>query len=108
MHVDRAIFAVVCILVLASSAPLARPQDATSANLPERFETGEATPTPKSKKKKAEPIPEIAGRTSTQKPVPVTEQTPAAEEQIAASVEKSSVQTPFTPARIPLRQRGYT
>jgi TonB family protein len=80
MRVDRAIFAVLCILVLASSAPLARPQDATSANLPERFETGEATPTPKSKKKKAEPSPEIAARASSQKPAPVPEQTPAAEE----------------------------
>jgi TonB family protein len=80
MHVDRAIFAVVCILVLASSAPLARPQDATSANLPERFETGEARPTPKSKKKKAEPVPEIAAKASSQKPAPVPEQTPAAEE----------------------------
>jgi TonB family protein len=80
MHVDRAIFAVVCILVLASSAPLARPQDATSANLPERFETGEARPTPKSKKKKAEPVPEIVAKASSQKPAPVPEQTPAAEE----------------------------
>jgi TonB family protein len=80
MRVDRAIFAVVCILVLASSAPLARPQDATSANLPERFETGEATPTPRSKKKKGEPIPEIAAKASSQKPAPVPEQTPAAEE----------------------------
>jgi TonB family protein len=80
MRVDRAIFAVLCILVLASSAPLARPQDATSANLPERFETGEATPTPKSKKKKAEPIPEIAAKASSQKSAPVPEQTPAAEE----------------------------
>jgi len=98
MHVDRAIFAVVCILVLASSAPLARPQDATSANLPERFETGEATPTPKSKKKKAEPIPEIAGRTSTQKPAPVTEQTPAAEEPA----------TPVTPVKKKARVKRRT
>lgn len=80
MHMDRAIFVVVCTVVLASSVPLARPQDATSANLPERFETGEATPTPRSKRKKAEPVPEIAGKASSQNPAPVTEQTPAAEE----------------------------
>jgi TonB family protein len=92
MRLDRAILAAVCTVVLASSAPLARAQDATSSNLPERFETGEATRTPRSKKKKAEPVPEIAGRASSQKPAPVTEQTPAGEEPVTpvAPVKKKA------------------
>jgi TonB family protein len=81
MRARRGILAVVlCGGVVLDSAPLARPQEATSANLPERFETGEATPAPRSKKKKARPIPEIAIRASSQKPVPVPEPTAAAEE----------------------------
>ncbi len=81
MPARRGILAVVlCGGVVLDSAPLARPQEATSANLPERFETGEAAPAPRSKKKKAKPIPEIATRASSQKPVPVPEPTAAAEE----------------------------
>jgi len=81
MPARRGILAVVlCGGVVLDSAPLARPQEATSANLPERFETGEATPAPRSKKKKVKPMPEIATRASSQKPLRVPESTAAAEE----------------------------
>lgn len=81
MPARRGILAVVlCGGVVLDSAPLARPQEATSANLPERFETAEATPTPRSKKKKAKPIREIGTRASRHKPVPVPEPTALAEE----------------------------
>jgi TonB family protein len=58
-----------------ADALLARAQEATSANLPEQFETREAMPTPRPKKKKAEPSMKITARASSQKPTPVTEQT---------------------------------
>ena len=81
MPARRGILAVVlCGGVVLDSVPLARPQEATSANLPERFEPAEATPAPRSKKKKARPIPEIATRASNQKPLRVPESSAAAEE----------------------------
>ena len=69
---------VLCGGVVLDSAPIALTQEATSANLPERFETGEATPAPKSKKKKVKSIQDIATRTSSHKPDPVPEPTAAA------------------------------
>ena len=61
--------------VVLANAPLARAQEATLANLPDQFETRESMPTPKSKKKKAEPSLKIAARASTRKPAPATGQT---------------------------------
>ena len=87
MPARRGILAVVlCGGVVLDSAPLARPQEATSANLPERFETGEATPAPRSKKKKVKPMPEIATRASSHKRVLVPEPTTAAEEPASSVV----------------------
>ena len=90
MHLRQGIPAVVCTDIVLASAPLARPQEATSANLPEHVETGEATPTPKLKKKKAKRSPEVAARASSEKPAPVIEQPPTPEEPTtpAAPVEK--------------------
>jgi TonB family protein len=89
MPVHGGILAIVCCGIVLASAPLARPQEATSANLPEHLETGEATPTPKLKKKKAERSPEVAARASSEKPAPVIEQPPTPEEPTtAAPVEK--------------------
>jgi TonB family protein len=90
MRVHRGISAVVCGGIVLASAPLARPQEATSANLPEHLETGEATPTPKLKKKKAERRREVTARESSEKPAPVVEQPPTPEEATtpAAPVEK--------------------
>jgi len=87
MPARRGILAVVlCGGVVLDSAPLARPQEATSANLPERFETGEATPAPRSKKKKTKPISEVATRASSHKRVLVPEPTTAAEEPASSVV----------------------
>jgi TonB family protein len=58
-----------------ADAPLARAQEATSANLPEQFETREAMPTPRPNKKKAEPSMKIAARASRQHLAPATEET---------------------------------
>jgi len=90
MHVHRAIPAVLCSGVVLGSVPLALAQEATSANLPEHVETGEATPTPKLKKKKAERSREVAAKESSEKPTPMVEPLPTPEEATmpAAPVEK--------------------
>jgi len=89
MRVRRGIPAVVCSGILLATAPVGRPQEATSANLPKQVETDEATPTPKLKKKKARTR-EVAARQSREKPAPVVEQPSASEEPTtpAAPVEK--------------------
>jgi TonB family protein len=103
MHVRRGIPAVVCTSILLATAPVARPQEATSANLPGQVEIDEAKPTPKLKKKKARTR-EVAATQSREKPAPVLKQPSASEEPaaLAAPLEKkhrvkrrmaSSVQT---------------
>jgi TonB family protein len=80
MLVHRGILAVVCSSIALASAPLARPQDATSANLAERVESGESTPRSTPKKKKAERRRELAAHISSPTPAPVAEQTPSGEQ----------------------------
>jgi TonB family protein len=80
MHVHPGIPAFLCSGVVLATAPFAQPQEATSANLPEHVETGEATPTPKLKKQKAKRSPEVAARESSEKPAPVIEQPSTSEE----------------------------
>src|SRR5216117_4048329 len=88
MH--RGILAVLCSGVVLASAPLAQAQEATSPNLPEHIETGEAPPPPKLKKKKKERSREIAASASSEKPAPVIEQPSTPEEPTipAAPTEK--------------------
>ena len=78
--VHRRTLAVLCSGVVLASAPLARAQEATSPNLPEHIETGEATPPPKLKKKKKQRSREIAATASSEKPAPAIEQRSAPEE----------------------------
>ena len=73
MRVYRGTVAILCTGVALANVHLARAQEATSANLPDQFETREAMPTPRPKKKKAEQGLEIAAKASSQRPV--TEQT---------------------------------
>jgi TonB family protein len=74
MRVHRGTVAILCTGVVLADAHLARAQDATSANLPEQFETRKVMPTPRPKRKKAEPSLKIASSASSQKLTPVTEQ----------------------------------
>ena len=92
MRVHRGTFAVLSTGIVLANAPLARAQDATSANLPEHVDTGEAMLTPKPKKKKAESSLKIAARSSSQKRAYVTEHTPPPEEPVtpAAPLEKKA------------------
>ena len=84
--------AILCAGIVFAGAPSARPQEATSANLPENLETGEPAPPAKSKKKKAERQREVVARTQTQTQVPVKKQTPSTEEPItpATRTEKKA------------------
>jgi len=92
VRVHRGTFAVLSTGIVLVNAPLARAQDATSANLPEHVDTGEAMLTPKPKKKKAESSLKIAARSSSQKRAYVTEHTPPPEEPVtpAAPLEKKA------------------
>ena len=92
MRVHRGTFAVLSTGIVLANAPFVRAQDATSANLPEHVDTGEAMLTPKPKKKKAESSLKIAARSSSQKRASVTEQTPPPEEPVtpAVPVEKKT------------------
>jgi TonB family protein len=80
MPVHRGILYVVCSSIVLASAPLVRPQDATSANLPERLGSGELMPRPSPQKKKAERRRELAAHISSPTPAPVAQQTPPKEE----------------------------
>jgi TonB family protein len=74
------LFSVLCTGIAFAGSPLARGQDATSATLPGQSEPVESTPTPIPKKRTSEPSVEISGKTRSEKPAPVAEQTPRTEE----------------------------
>src|SRR5207302_10717981 len=82
--------AILCAGIVFADVPSARPQDATSTNLPEHLETGE--PTPPAKSKKAQRRREVAARAPTQTPTPASQQTPQAEEPVttATPVDKQA------------------
>src|SRR5439155_24462312 len=69
---------VVCASVCFAGAHRSRAQEATSANLPDQFQTGEMIQIHKPKKKKAESTQTVATAPK-QNTAPVPEQTPAAE-----------------------------
>jgi TonB family protein len=101
MRMHGGILAVLCGGVLLANASWARAQDATSANLPEHEEKGEAAPTSKVKKKKAERSREVAAQISSQTPAPVAQETPPAEEPkapVAAVRKKAPVRRGITSA----------
>jgi len=80
MRIHGGILTVLCGGALLANASWAGAQDATSANLPEHEEKGEAAPTSKVKKKKADRSREVAAQISSQTPAPVVQETPPAEE----------------------------
>jgi TonB family protein len=85
------IFAV-CTGVCFAVTQLIRAQEATSANLPDQFQTGEMIQIHKPKKKKAESTSQTVATAPKQNTAPVPEQTPAVEEvptQIAPEEKKA-------------------
>jgi TonB family protein len=84
---------VVCTGVCFAGARLAQAQEATSASLPDQFQTGEMIQIHKQKKKKAESISKTVATVPKQDTAPVPEQPLASEEgpaQIAPVVEKKA------------------
>jgi TonB family protein len=97
----------VCTGVCFAGAHLAQAQEATSANLPDQFQTGEMIQIHKSKKKNAEPTSQIAATAPKQDTAPVPEQPLASEEgptQMAPVVEKK-VESDRSTASMPPSQK---
>ena len=91
MRSGGGVLVVVCTGVCFAGAPWSRAQEATSANLPDQFQTGEMIQIHKPKKKKAESTSQTVATAPKQNTAPVPEQTPAAEKvpaQIAPAEEK--------------------
>jgi TonB family protein len=102
---------VVCTVVCFARGHLSRAQEATSANLPDQFQTGEMIQIQKpKKKKKTEPSSQIAATAPKQDTAPVPEQTPAAPEvptQIAPAEDKKAEPNRST-ASLPPNQKPAT
>jgi TonB family protein len=93
MRSHRGVLVVVCTGVCFANAHWGRAQEATSANLPDQFQTGEMIQIHKSKKKKAETTSKTLATVPTQDTAPVPEHTPLAAEvptQIAPPEEKKA------------------
>jgi len=105
MRVHRGTVAILCTGVALANVHLARAQEATSANLPDQFETREAKPTPRAKKKRVKPSLKIAATASSQRPAPITEQTTQTlEEPVSLAVpiqKKSRTKKPKAPSAQP-------
>jgi TonB family protein len=110
MRGRQCILVFVCTTVALAGVRVARSQEATSATLPDQFQTGEMTQIQKPKKKKAESTSKIAATPAEQNNAPpVPEQTPAAEEMPAVTATEKShpepspaleVKTNLTSARV--------
>jgi len=101
---------VVCTGICFAGAHVMHAQEATSANLPDQFQTGEMIQIHKPKKKKAESTSQIAATAPKQETAPVPEHTPAAEEmptQIPPPEEKQAEPNRST-ASIPPNQKPAT
>jgi TonB family protein len=77
---------VVCTGVCFAGAHLTQAQEATSANLPDQFQTGEMIQTQKAKKKKAEATSQTLATVATQDTAPVPEHTPPAAQEVPAQI----------------------
>ena len=102
---------VVCTGVCFVGAHLMQAQEATSANLPDQFQTGEMIQIHKPKKKKAEPTSQIAATAPKQDTAPVPEQPLALEEgpaQMAPVVEKKVEPNRSTASMPPSQTPGPT
>src|SRR6476469_3339721 len=102
---------VVCTGVYFIGAHLMQAQEATSANLPDQFQTGEMIQIHKTKKKKAEPTSQIATTAPKQDTAPVPEQPLASEEgptQMAPVVEKKVEPNPSTASMPPSQKPAPT
>lgn len=100
---------VVCTGICFASAQLSRAQEATSANLPDQFQTGEMIQIQKPKKKKGEKSSQKIA-TAKQDTAPVPEQAPGAEEVPAQSApaEEKKIEPNRNTASMPPIQKPAT
>ena len=101
MRARGLILAIVCTGGVFAGVCVTRAQEATSATLPDQFQTGEMIQIKKSKKKKTESTSQIAATAQEQNNAPVPEQMPIAEElpSIVASQEKHAEPSPTVDTR---------
>jgi len=102
---------VACTGVCLASAHLSPAQEATSANLPDQFQTGEMIQIQKpKKKKKAEPTSQIAATAPKQNTAPAPEQTPPApvEPPTQIATEKKKAEPDPSTASMPPSQKPAT
>jgi TonB family protein len=101
---------VACTGVCFASAHLTQAQEATSANLPDQFQTGEMIQIHKPKKKKAESISKTVATAPKQDSAPVPEQPLASEEGPAqtAPVEDKKAEPDRSAASMPPNQKPAT
>ena len=74
------LLSILCSSIAFGASQIARAQDAASPELLERAITVKATPTPRPKKRTSEPTVEIPTEAASEKPPPIAEETPRAEE----------------------------
>ena len=101
MRVRTAVLAVAWSGVALAGAHVARAQEATSANLPDQFQTGEMIQIQKSKKNRAQSNSQTLATASKQNTAPIAEHTPPAEALpplIVPSAEKKGEATPVPAA----------
>jgi TonB family protein len=105
------VLVVVCSGVCFASAHWSRAQEATSANLPDQFQTGEMIQIQKPKKKKAEPPSQIAAMMPTQDTAPAPEHTPPAAEEVPTQIapaEEKKAEPNRSTASMPASQKPAT
>jgi TonB family protein len=98
---------VVCTGICFAGAHLSQAQEATSANLPDQFQTGEMSQIQKSKKKKPQSISQTVATAPKEETALVPEQMPAAEEEPAqiAPVEEKKPEPNRSTASMPPSQK---
>ena len=105
------VLVVVCTGVCFAGAHLSRAQEATSANLPDQFQTGEMIQIQKAKKKKAEATSQTLATVPTQDTAPVPEHTPPAAEEVPAQIapaEEKKAEPNRSTASMPPSQKPAT
>src|SRR5215831_14339919 len=100
-----------CTGVCLAGAHLSSGQEATSANLPDQFQTGEMMQIHKPKKKKSEPSYQTLATATKQDAAPVPEHLPAPGEEVSTQVaraEEKKIEPNRNTASVPPSQRAAT
>ena len=105
------VLVVVCTGVCFAGAHWSRAQEATSANLPDQFQTGEMIQIQKPKKKKVEATSQTLATVPTQDTAPAPEHTPSAAQEVPAQIaptEEKKAEPNRSTASMPPSQKPAT